>query len=360
MSLRRSPGQIHYGSAARDRLFENALINGCFRVWQRGETITAATDFPNSDDNYCADRWCFITELNDVADLSREETVVPGGFNSAFQFTVQAAVGIPSERFGILQVIENQNCAHLIGEDVNLSFYARADAGTEVRNLRAAVISWDGAADAVTSDVVANWQAEGTDPTLVANWTYENTPTDLLLTVAYQRFTIPNIAIDTATTTNVGVFIWVDDDDLLDTELFYVAGVQLELAYPGRGVTDFVHRPIGYEKTLCRRYFEKTFSDGVAPVQALGDYDGALFKRSNSGVAAGLKEVWRFGVDKMAEPTMVYYNPINNDADWDCDTADSVGTSASIATCSVMVTTTENNHGASDHCYIHCTAEAEL
>jgi hypothetical protein len=311
MTVRRQTGQVQHGGERPKPTHNNVLINGCFRVWQRGETITAATAFLNSNDNYCADRWCLLSDGNDIADVSRETTTVPDDFNSAIKFDVETI----NKKFGIVQVIEARNCAHIIGEKVNLSFYARTNTGPEVENIRAAVIAWDGAADAVTSDVVATWENEGTNPGLAANWTYESTATNLALTTTYQRFTVENIEIDTSGTTNVGVFIWVDDTDCALTDDLYITGVQLEKNDGGRGLKPFVHRPIGEELALCQRYFEKTFEDGVTPAQNLGEGNGGEITVTCM-VEDGWEAIWGFRVAKFAVPSIVTYSPGDASNDW--------------------------------------------
>ena len=94
-------------------------------------------------------------------------------------------------------------------------------------------------------------RAAGTDPTLAANWTYEIVPTNLAMTTSYQTFRIENIAIDTASTTNVAVFIWQDLTTTTVGDFAYITDVQLEV---GRACTDFDVRPFAIEEALCQRF----------------------------------------------------------------------------------------------------------
>lgn len=365
--IRRRIGHVHFGPD-RQQQYENVLINGCFRVWQRGSTIDSTTSWANSDDTYCADRWCLLSDGNDRADISQETSVVPTGFHSAIKFEVET-VGAPSEKFGILQVIESQNCAHLVSDFVNLSFYARTTSG-QVENLRAAVISWDSTADTVTSDVVSAWNAEGANPTLVANWTYENTPSNLALNNSYQRFILEKIEIDTASTANIGVFIWVDDTDLAASDVFYVAGVQLEKWYAGREASDFIHRPIQRELELARRYFQKTFPQGTAPAQNLGSVVGcigAIGDGETDGAGGAHRgdfaADWRFSPTMFSTPTITTFGPksANSNAE---NTVDSTDTPvAAFNTGDSGCAFSPNPRDATDEAdemAIHATAEAEL
>jgi hypothetical protein len=80
--------------------------------------------------------------------------------------------------------------------------------------------------------------------------------------------------------------------------------IQLE---PGSVATPFERRSYGQELSLCQRYYEKSYLDGVAPgsVTPVGQIvhttvgDGAGFHFSNVN----------FIVPKRAEPTIVIYNP---------------------------------------------------
>ncbi len=233
----------------------NRLINGGFDVWQRGITFDSTTTPANSDDTYLVDRWDLLSDGNDAVDVSREASIVPDGG----LYSVKADVETPAKKFGFLQIIENKNAQKLKGKIVSLSFKARTTSGV-VRNLRAVVLSWDSTADVVTSDVVSAWAAEGTNPTFAANWTEENTPADLALSNVFQTFKIEGISIDTAGITNLAVFIWVDDVDLIATDVFYLADVKLE---EGAEATVYEAPDYGSELRRCMRYYER-WAPGVA------------------------------------------------------------------------------------------------
>ena len=69
----------------------NALMNGCFRVWQRGTSFTSATTPANNDDTHLADRWCLLSDGNDILDVSQETTTVPTGNYAAAKLDVETA-----------------------------------------------------------------------------------------------------------------------------------------------------------------------------------------------------------------------------------------------------------------------------
>ena len=232
----------------------NTIINGGFRVAQRGTTFDATTTPVNNDDTYLLDRWVLLSDGNDAVDVTQETTTVPTGAYAAIRLDVETG----NVKFGLLQILETRDAAALIGGTASLSFKARRT-GTSIDHLRAGVLAWDSTADTVTSDVASAWGAAGTNPTLVANWTFENTPVNLAtLTTAFQTFRIENISIDTASTTNVAVFIWIDDVTTTVGDFLYIADVQLEL---GPVATAFETRLFSDELARAQRYFEVWLED---------------------------------------------------------------------------------------------------
>lgn len=236
----------------------NLLINGCFRVAQRGVSFTSATTPANSDDTYLLDRWTLLSDGNDIVDVT-QSTERPA---TKFLKSIALDVETTNKKFGIVQFIENQNAEYIIGDTVVFSFYAKVSSATKLDNVKAAIISWGSTADSVTSDVVSAWGNENVNPTLAANWTYENTPANLNVTTSWARYSV-SAAIDTASTTNVGVMIWSDVTDTTAGDFLYITGCQLEL---GSSPSAFEYRPISVERQLCKRYY-----------QTFGGVNGDLF-----------------------------------------------------------------------------------
>jgi Tfp pilus assembly protein PilV len=236
--------------------FRNHIINGAMMVAQRGTSFTSTSSL-NNDDTYNLDRWILLADGADTVDVTQATDAPTNGLNS-----IGLDVETVNRKFGILQVIEQKNCIGLIGNTVTLSFKARVSSTTKLDNLKAAIISWSGTADAVTSDIISAWGAENTNPTLVANWTYENTPADLNPTTSWASYSV-SAAVDTASTKNIGVFIWSDVTDTTLGDFLYITDVQLEI---GSVATPFERRPYGLEFWLCQRYYEtgKIFVDGYS------------------------------------------------------------------------------------------------
>jgi hypothetical protein len=223
----------------------NRIINGDMRIAQRGTTFASSA---NNDDAYTLDRWYILSDGNDAIDVTRETSVVPANQKYAIALDVETA----NKKFGIAQIIESDNCVGLTGGTVTLSFKAKVSATTKLDNVKAAVVAWSGTADTVTSDIISAWGAEGTNPTLIANATYENTPANLSVTTSYATYSL-TASVDTASTTNIIVFIWSDVTDTTAGDFLYVTDVQIE---PGSVATPFEQRPIGTELALCQRYYE--------------------------------------------------------------------------------------------------------
>lgn len=232
----------------------NVLINGCARVWQYGGgPWTSATTPANNDDTYLADQVILLSDGNDIIDFSQETTVKPTGAYASFKLDVETA----NKKFGLLFPVEARDAARLIGGNAVASFQARkGDANATAETLRAAIISWQGTADSITSDVVSAWESAGTNPTLAANWTYETTPQNLTLSTSFVKFDEDDGlsgVIDTASTKQFALFIWCDDADATVGDLIYISQVQVEA---GLIATSFEHRPYSEEIRLCLRYFE--------------------------------------------------------------------------------------------------------
>ncbi len=338
----------------------NMLINGDFRIAQRGTSFISTTTPANSDDTVLLDHWVLLSDGNDAVDVTQETTTVPTGAYAAIKLDVETA----NKKFGIIQFIETKDAAEIIGGVVSLRFKARRT-GTTIGHLRAAVIAWSSTADAVTSDVVSAWESAGTNPTLVSNWTYENTPASLAdLTTSFQTFTIDGISIDTASTTNVAVFIWADDTVMSAADFLYIADVQLTKS---TAAVPFQRRTVAEELLLCQRFYCKTFPFATAPAQNVGNEVGAIhFSIQIAGTAGQGSVFWPFPVTMHKTPgTITYYSPGEASADWWNleSTAQDSGTASSVGAGDVGVTILQPgdaNDAVKDKVAIHATADAEM
>jgi hypothetical protein len=339
-----------------DKLFRNLLSNGSFDIWQRGTTLTSATAFPNSDDNYIADRWNLVSDGNDAVDVSRSTTTPPTGHKNCFLGDQETA----NKQWGIVQFIENLDAVPLRGKTVSLSFQARTTAAA-IGNLRAAILEWDSTADAVTSDVVGTWHGAGTDPTWAANWTAINVPSNLALTTTFQTFKIEGVTLGT-TLTNLAVIIWVDDTTITVADYAYITGVQLEV---GTVATAYAARPYAEELRRCQRYFWKTFTKDITPAQSSGSIVGALVYRVQVASTTAGNSLWvKYPATMFAVPTVVFYSTNAASTDWwsaNNVAASGASSSAYAGLANIQVVNAQLAGDAASHtCRIHATFEAEL
>lgn len=223
---------------------ENFMINGAMDIWQRNTSAS-----PNDDVYTGADRWNMLTEANGAWTIARDTDVPSTG---GAKYSMKCTNVTLNNQMGIVQILEAKDAAKLFGGKVSLSFQAKTN-GTEIAKLRCAVLSWTSTEDVVTSDVIGTWAQGGTNPTWATNWTMENTPIDLNLTSSWQRFTAENIAIDTASTKNVAVVIWVDDGTITAGDDFYLTDIQLEI---GEKATTFKPVPVADCMARCQRYYQ--------------------------------------------------------------------------------------------------------
>lgn len=223
-----------------------AIINGNFDVWQRGTSFTASA---NNDDVYTADRWNLISDGNDAVDVSREAVTDLAGSTYAIKLDTETA-----KRYGIVQFIENVDAIKLKGKTVSLSFKAKS---ANIAALRATVLTWASTADAVTSDVVASWDAT---PTWAANWADNATPADLAVGTSWTTCKVEGIVLDESTVNNVAVVIWTPNEETIG-DIVYVSQIQLN-----EGSVALPFQPKSFEEELraCKRFCYRMTSADAA------------------------------------------------------------------------------------------------
>lgn len=230
----------------------NRLINGDFTIAQRGTSFTSSTRPANDDAAYHLDRWYILSDGNNVVDISRSTDAPTGQL-----YSCALDVTTINKKFGIAQVIEQKNCVDLIGNNVSLSFKAKVSSTTNLTTIKAAILSWSGTADTLSTsrDVVSAWNTGGTTPTFnVTNVTLENTsPASHTPTTSWATYKVENVAIDTANTKNIIVFIWSDVVATAGTDILYITDVQLEA---GSVATSFERLIVSDSLARCRAYLQ--------------------------------------------------------------------------------------------------------
>lgn len=275
--------------------FKNRIINGGMDIAQRGTSFTS-TSSANNDDTYVLDRFYILSDGNDIIDVTQTTTVPTGA-----KFSIGLDVETINKKFGIAQIIENANCFDAIGGAVTLSFQAKVSSTTNLDNVKCAIVAWSGTADTVTSDIISAWNIEGTNPTLIANATYENTPANLNVTTSFATYSV-TATVDTASTSNIILFIWSDVTTTSLGEFLHITNVQLE---KGSTATSFDYRPYGTELALCQRYYEKSYD--IATTPGTSTDTGALLVISPGNVNRVFGSI-QLRVSKRGSPTYTIYS----------------------------------------------------
>jgi len=238
----------------------NQLINGNFRVWQRGTSFTSG--------GYTADRWLASGSGGSTRTVSQYDTVEATGMQVIF-----TSGGNANSRTMIQQKIEDVRT--FAGQEVTLSFEARSTNITQISTDVQQFFGSGGSPSATTTfggkrhtDIENDWKKFSA------------------------TFTVPSVDGKTIGTTDaldclqVNFFLEAGSDfdgrtDSLGTQSgnIILRNVQLE---PGPVATPYSHRPYATELALCRRYYQvlpnqsKTiravgssfaFADGSVPLQ---------------------------------------------------------------------------------------------
>jgi hypothetical protein len=236
--------------------FRNKLINGDMRVAQRG-VITSTTALTTGA--FTADRWRAVGVVTTAAATYVQGNSAPNSdfqYNSAVEISTADTSITSTKAAWIEQGVEGFHARDLIGKPITISFWVRsAKTGTHCVALR------NSGSD---RSYVATYTVSA-----VNVWEYKVITVPVGLITAgtwnwtnglgfYLRFVLA--AGDSFHTTagawQTGNFMATSTQvNCLDaiSNIFAITGVQLEA---GTVATQFEHRPIGLELSLCQRYHE--------------------------------------------------------------------------------------------------------
>lgn len=292
------------GVPTRDVLSrKNLLINGDMSVYQRVATTVAVASV---DMTYqTTDRWKTVRDTVGVSWNLYAYPLGPVGNNPRADLWQSNG---NSTKGGKLQILTARDTNGLVGQLVSLQ--AKIIQAGSFSDIRMAILSWSGTADAPT-DPISAWNASGTNPTLAANWAYVNTPTNLGVTTGWLTYKLEGFTVP-ANCQNLAVLIWSNNTTNTSGQNWYFSDVQLEL---GSVCTSFER--INYFENLvrCLPFFQKTYEVGVAPGTAtiVGEvlaHAGNTLAGSTAGnVIPYCSSGTRFGVPMRATPTVTIYSP---------------------------------------------------
>ena len=197
----------------------NVIINGAQEVDQRHAGASVAVSSV-----YVTDRWK-VQGAGNAGDAEQIDSTI-AGFKSSLKYTGDANIAFMQ----MGQQIEFKNYAHLVGEDVTISFYAKAN-------------NTNGGSTALT---VRTRTVTGEDGS--ALFAGANTDTSVTISTTAARYTVAR----TIPADSKGFSVEFSLGAHVNTDGYEVTGIQLELGT----VSAFEHRSFGEELALCQRYFQ--------------------------------------------------------------------------------------------------------
>lgn len=284
MPLTRPPSTIilnpnlDFGNS--ERLGKNKIINGNFDFWQRASSLAI------TGSEYVADRWLSHEGTSGVATISRQlfslgQTDVPN--NPEYYMRHDQTTGGTGD-VGFEQRIEDVRT--LNGQSLTVSFWAKVGSG-----------SMD-----VTPKLVQNFGTTGSPSTSVI--TAESAISiDTLWKKYLVTFALPSIN---------GKVLGSDNNDFLSIQLLTpvstiftldVAQIQLE---KGLIATEYDNRPLGYELSLCQRYYEKSYNVDVNPGTTTNVGSITILAQTTTTLAAKFRSKL---IEKKTTPTIIWYSP---------------------------------------------------
>jgi hypothetical protein len=192
--------------------FRNKIINGDFRIWQRGTSITTSGA-------YTADRWAQVSGNSIV---HTQSTDTPNG-----SFT--NSISLAGSGSNIVQRVESLNCTGINGV-LTVSFWYKSTVGSDPLSM---ALYYCNTTDSFGSLTQIN-----------SNVTVSSSPASTWTYYTYTFYGVPTNARN-----GLALYIF-RGASATSTTLF--TGIQLET---NNYATPFEHRPIGVELALCQRYF---------------------------------------------------------------------------------------------------------
>ncbi len=219
--------------------FKNHIINGDFRIWQRGTTgSTNTTSGVDSADRFHVNK-SSGTGFGSRVTITNAEKSVPN--NSGYAYKLTCTIG--NNNMGVHQKVEN--IRPFLGKYLTLSFWAK---GTNPGG----------------GHFKSSWIRSYDNGTNNGEWTVAD---NIVLNEDWQFYSfttkIPN-KIHSETIDDDKSHLWCDilrqpgDDTSTNPWEIYLANVQLEY---GTQPTEFEFRPKGVELALCQRFYWKIASN---------------------------------------------------------------------------------------------------
>jgi hypothetical protein len=215
MPIQTAADSITNVSGGSPYAFKNRLINGDFRIWQRGTS--------SSSSGYLADRW-----FHNASGTYARSTDVPT--SQGFKYSLSNAVTTGTTYGVTLQRIESVNCYDLGNSDVTLSFWLKSVTGSTTYY---AILYYPNSVDDYSAVTVIEQKS-------------------FSATTSWAKYTLTYKNISVNAVNGLQVYFFSADDAVAPSYL--ITGIQLEKGSVGTG---FDFRPFGTELILAQRYFYK-------------------------------------------------------------------------------------------------------
>jgi hypothetical protein len=307
MPIQTAADSITNVSGGSPYAFKNRLINGDFRIWQRGTS--------SSSSGYLADRW-----FHNASGTYARSTDVPT--SQGFKYSLSNAVTTGTTYGVTLQRIESVNCYDLGNSDVTLSFWLKSVTGSTTYY---AILYYPNSVDDYSAVTVIEQKS-------------------FSATTSWAKYTLTYKNISVNAVNGLQVYFFSADDAVAPSYL--ITGIQLEKGSVGTG---FDLRPYGTELNLCQRYFEVS-----------GATTNSLLYQGYVGSASAIRCPLFYNVTKRAQPTVTV---VPSAASWTY----SNGSGLFVANAGVDTTRMEWNTAGAGMSYVHnasagtyITSSAEL
>lgn len=313
-----------------DTTTTNFLINGCFRLWQRGTSFTAT--------GYGPDRWrIHALGTGGAATISRQEftlgqTDVPGNPRCFCRWNQTTLATTNPELQQRIEFVETSS-----GENVTLGVWLKADAA---RTVQVGIRQHFGTGGTPSSDVDSSLQ----NINVTTSWAFYEL-----------HFAVPSVA---------GKTLGSNNNDYLTLRLVFptgstftidIAQIQVE---SGSIATNFERRNIQQEKNLCDRFYQTSYQNSTpaGTVTSLGQIGRFTDAACNWTTMYSL-----LPVVMRATPTANVYSPGSGSANYiSCDGIDKAGAITAFGPNSIRIYVNNVLVNQSVGTYAHYTLDAEL
>jgi hypothetical protein len=282
----------------------NILINGDFKVWQRGTAVQSNA----GQGAYAADRWCGAHQYQNSRTQRTSISSPPSGLLSQYALrsssstTAQNANGT---RMRIAQKLESLNSYRLRGQPVTLSFWVRFSNATisSINNSagggESAYGNFGYSIGSYTSTTDSATNTSAADASTTASITNGSFPT------TWTKYTLAGTISSTANNVDVVFgFSSLGSTTSADTEWFELAQIQLEV---GSVATPFEFEDIGTTLAKCQRYYEKSWVTGTVPGGVLTEFAGSVNGANGFWMCS-----YKFKVPKRDTPNITVYDNADN------------------------------------------------